>query len=110
MLDGIRQFLNDYGPLISSIAAIVAIAVGVWKLVGLFSNKSEKSRSTTTTVKASRGGAAAGRDIKIDKRGPQNARPTVVDWPFKSLKVEAAHGSLPSGRDINLIRFTPEQV
>ncbi len=39
----IWQFLNDNGPIISSIAALVVIAAGVWKFVVLFSNKSGKS-------------------------------------------------------------------
>jgi hypothetical protein len=54
MLENIWQFLNYYGPLISSIAAIVAIAVGVWKLVGLYSNKSEKSTVAVSTNRRGR--------------------------------------------------------
>jgi len=54
MLDNIRQFLNDYGPLISSIVAIIVIAVGVWKLVGVYSKKSEKSTGPVSTNRRDR--------------------------------------------------------
>ncbi|HUB65427.1 MAG TPA: hypothetical protein VL996_13460 [Methylocella sp.] len=43
MLADIWQFLSDHEPIISSAGAILAIAVGVWKLVGVFSGKGAKS-------------------------------------------------------------------
>jgi hypothetical protein len=43
MLEDIWQFLLDNEPIISTAGAILAIAVGVWKLVGLFTGKGAKS-------------------------------------------------------------------
>ena len=43
MLADIWQFLLDNEPIISSAGAILAIAVAVWKLVGLYSGKGVKS-------------------------------------------------------------------
>ena len=42
MLADIWQFLLDNEPIISSAGAILAIAVGLWKLVGLYSGKGVK--------------------------------------------------------------------
>ena len=43
MLADIWQFLSNNEPIISSAGAILAIAVAVWKLVGLYSGKGVKS-------------------------------------------------------------------
>ena len=43
MLADIWQFLLDNEPIISSAGAILATAVAVWKLVGLYSGKGVKS-------------------------------------------------------------------
>ena len=45
MIGNIWQFLKDQGVVLGSIAAIVAIAGGIWKFVALFAKKSEKSAS-----------------------------------------------------------------
>lgn len=76
MFDDVWQFLNDQGPMISSVAAIVAIVAGIWKFVALFAKNSRaknsrESRPVKTAVKADRGGIAAGRDVNIDKHDVQ---------------------------------------
>ena len=43
MLSEIWQFLSDNEPIISSAGAILATAVAVWKLVGLYKGKGAKS-------------------------------------------------------------------
>jgi hypothetical protein len=43
MVEDIWQFLLDNEPIISSAGAILAIAVAVWKLVGLYTGKGVKS-------------------------------------------------------------------
>ena len=49
MLADIWQFLSDHEPIISSAGAILAIAVGVWKLVGVFSGKGAKAQAPVST-------------------------------------------------------------
>ncbi|MGC2224530.1 MAG: tetratricopeptide repeat protein [Methylocella sp.] len=88
MLDSILQFLKNQGAILGSIAAIVAIAGGIWKFVAFFAKKNEKSGSTTT-VKADHGGVAPGRDIT----GPVNTN-------TRGDSARADHGSVAAGRDI----------